>query len=232
MRFSKYLILFFCLGQCLFSNHKLKAQNEERIVVVPFDRLSFLSGFDLKKIADVNGMPNTEEVYDNFKNKFVEEVSGTALGVSFFELTENERKELLRRVPFIFKKEPISHFGFDLSNVIDNGVLASLLKNLDADYILFMGHFEIKKKKLVSNQNFEGSKFTNWSTYSINYEVYDSNGNLIALDDKFEVRPSPPNKETYITYGLLLASLENRFGNFQEEIISKIKRYKGKPIYK
>lgn len=231
MRYKrKHLIFLFFLS---FAIPEIVAQNEEKvnILIVPFDRFSFLSQFPLEELAAINQVEK-DSVYVLFKEKVVRELSIPYQKYHFFELREKERRDLLQRLPQVYKTKPTTHMGFEVDKVVKSGYLKRLLKNFSADYILLFNHYELKKKMLLSPQNFEGSKFIPWSSHNFAYEVFDPEGNLIALDENLTIKPNLPNQTNYMNQGLMVESLSGRLIALQLDILLKIEKYKGKAVYR
>jgi len=233
MRFKIIPIIVFCFGLLVIDN-SLKAQdkNDIDVLVVPFNQISFKSRYPLPELSEVNQFYNLDSIFSIYQNKFLEEISATYKNYQFIELPERERMALLRQLPKIYKKKPTTHMGFDLEKIVANGHLKNLLQNFSVDYLLLITEFEIRKKTLLSPKSFEGSKFTAWSSYHISYEVFDRDGNLIAMDNNFTVKPTLPTESNYMKKGLDVNSLSRQFVGFQRDIAMKIKKYKGKPIYR
>lgn len=207
-------------------------QTTKRVLIVPFNRFSFQSEFSLIEIAGANQFEGPEAVYHEFRKEVVKTISYNDGAFSFFELPLMEQSMIDQRVQRLYKTKPITHFGVDISDIQESGQLKNLLDNFSADYILFMSRYEIAQKTLIAQRSFDGSNIYKWSYHKLNYEIYDSEGRLICLSGGMHLDPKFPTQETYTSSGLLLSDMEKAYFKLREDMVEKIKRYQGEPIYR
>lgn len=232
MQYKKYLLQLFVFFT-LLSPFLINAQEDKkRFAMVSLDRFSFESHFDLKEIAALNQLNVAEEAFSAYQKKIIERLSVPLEGYQFFELPAENQVQLLRNSLRVYKDEPITHYGYDLSWSTESDYLNQLLTNFSADYIVFISLYSITKKTLLTPQAYDGSKFIPWSRHSISYEVYNKEGKLIALSDGFDILQKLPTESTYTSQGLLLSGMNNAFLPLQKDIIQKTLKYSDKPIHR
>lgn len=232
MQFKKKLFLIGIVLLFLSPLTIIAQEGQKRFILVPFERFSFETAFDLNEMASVNELTVMEEAYTALRQKFIERIVIPLENYHFFELPQENQDQLLKNSFRYYKEDPITHYGYDITWSIESNYLNELLENLSADYIVFISQYKISKRNLVTPQSFDGSKFLNWSRHTLAYEVYDKQGNLVALSDGFEVKPKLPTDSTYETKGLLLSGLDKAYMSLQKDIVLKALKYTDAPIHR
>jgi hypothetical protein len=219
---------------CLFATFFSFSQEEyKRIAIIPFERFSFESLHELDSIAACNGLANAEEVYENYVREIALHISDST-NLTFFILSESDLVKINTSLPKVYKYKPISHFGVDIEPLVENGLLKQISESMKVDAFLFLTKYKIDSKLLSTRKSYGGSKYLNWSSHELDYELYNVAGDLMALANKFILRPKNPNDETYSCKGTILEGMYRSYSKIGKDVEVKIKKYsqKKKPIYK
>jgi hypothetical protein len=211
-----------------------QAQEKKTVLVVPFPSHQFFSYFDANLLSEINHTETPEVLYKNLGDTLVHSLSGYKEHFHFLRIPDIEYNSMQFYINPEFKDEPISHYGIDFSKFKDLATFKNLCLNYEVDYILFFTNYTIKKKILSAKRSFEGSQFIAWSRHDLNYEMYDTKGNLIAMSDGFSIIPDEPTKSNYSEKGLNISNLKNGFRAISEDLKIKVYQYKikGKPQFK
>ncbi len=206
--------------------------NKKRILIVPFDAFAFQSKIDIPIIISSNHLNSSNEIYITYNKQIAKTLSESSLQYSFLTLPDSEIKNLRMQVPVVFKESPTSHYGVDLTKLYQEGLITQLLHDFSADYILFLCRYEINNRLFSSSRSFDGSTFVQWSLHNIDYELYNSEKQLIALADSYILSPRRPTDTTHLTHGVRADGMTDSYKKLTEDIISKIEKYEGEPVYK
>lgn len=216
----------------LSANFTNAQETQKRFLIIPFERFSFESAFDLNEIASLNQLNVAEEAFTAYQNKLVERLSIPLESYRFLELPLEHQAEFIKNSLRTYKEKPITHYGYDISWSIESNYLKEVLENFSADYIVFISLYSISKKNLLTPQAYDGSKFISWSSHTISYEVYNKDGKLVALSDGFDAMPKLPTQSTYASKGLLLSGMDNGYLSLQKDIVLKTLKYSDEPIHR
>ncbi len=205
----------------------------KRIAIIPFERFSFESLHELDSIAACNGLSNAEEVYESYVREIALHISDST-DLTFFVLSESDLVNIRTNLPKVYKYKPISHFGVDIKPLIGNGLLKQISESMKVDAFLFLTKYKIDSKLLSTRKSYGGSKYLNWSSHDLDYELYNIEGDLMALANKFSLRPKNPSGETYSCKGTILEGMFKSYSKIGKDVEVKIKKYsqKKKPVYK
>ena len=232
MWFNFIILVFLTMFSTNYPQGSSVDDVKTRIIIVPFDALAFQSKIDIPIITSSNHLNSSKDISRVYNEKIVKTLSESNESFAFFSLPESEIKSLRMQAPVVFKKKPISHYGVDLSRLYQEDLIANILSNFSADYILFLCRYEITPKLFSSGKSFDGSSFVPWSLHKIDYEIYNSDKQLIALADAYNLDPKRPTDSTYLTHGVIVDGMEKSYRKLSEDMISKIENYRGEPIYK
>ena len=231
---NKLISVLALLGFLIFHALEGKAQ-ERRILIIPFDQFQFESSVSLEEIAEYNNWSDPTTVYDQYSSSLLSYLNQAEDSNLYFIPAYTDLMMLRNRLPRIYKREPVSHFGVEVSTIIEDGSLESLMKNMEADYILFITRYKIFGKLVATRVGSESSgKFLSWSMHLIDYEIYDFKGNLVGGSDRYPFTSHNPNSTTYLTKGTLTTGLERPSKKLAGDIDYKLERYekKGKVTFK
>ena len=213
----------------------LNAQEKpKRILMVPFDRFEFQSTFSLKDIASYNDWETADVVFINYQNHLIDALSKPDSQMRMFVLPEQELQQVKSLLPKVYKSEPTTHQGVNIDALVKSGKLKLLLENFQADYFMVMTEYMISSKLVPTKASFEGSKFLAWSVHKFTYEIYDIEGTLVAMVDRYGIDPTLPKEEYAHTKGTLLKSLSQPYSKLLREISRQVELYERnrKVIYK
>lgn len=218
----------------LFTSFLSYTQEEyKRIAIIPFERFSFESAHEMDSIASCNNLSSAEEVYESYIREIALHISDSS-NLTFFILSESDLVKIRTSLPKEYKYKPISHFGVDIEPLIENGLLNQISESMKVDAFLFLTKYKIDFKLLSTRKAYGGSKYLNWSTHNLDYELYNLEGDLMALANKFSLRPKNPSDDTYSCRGTILDGMFNSYSKIGKDVEMKVKKYtqKKKPIYK
>lgn len=205
-----------------------------RVLVVPFDQFQFECPMSLDEIALHNQFNSSDAVYEKYANALIEAMNVASDSLTIYQLDKNSLVQVRRQLPRVYKREPISHNGVEIEDFKASGKLARYLDNMGADYLMVISRYKIMGKLITARGNFESSGFTNWSIHQVDYEVYNKEGELAAVADRFTMRPRNPQSDNYQTQGIVLADLNKAMGRLGMDLEQKLLKYrkKGKVVYK
>ena len=206
-----------------------------RVLVVPFDKFQFECPMPLNEIALHNQLDSTDEVYASYAKALLESMNAASDSLSIYQMDKHSLAQIHRELPRVYKREPISHNGVDIKDFEESGKLATFLGNMGAEYLMVISRYKIMGKLITSRGNYESSAgFTNWSIHQIDYEVYNKEGKLVALADRFTIRPKNPRSDNYLTQGTMLSDLEQGMRKAGLDVEQKLLKHqkKGKVIFK
>lgn len=219
------LIVFFTVGAW---------SQSFRVLVVAFDKFQFECPMPIEEIADHNQLSDPGMVYDAYASALLEAMNAASDSISILSLDEHTNSQLKRRLPRVYKREPISHNGVDLKDLHESGKLKEYLNNMGADYFMVISKYKILGKVITSRGSWESSGFLKWSIHQVDYEVFDKGGELVALADRFLIKPRNPRSDNYQTEGVALKDLRRDMTKLGKDLENKLKKHqkKGKAIYK
>ena len=230
MKIKSFFISFFVL----FTFLSYAQEKPKRILLVPYDRFDFQSKFSLDDIAKYNSWDSTDLVFTKYQNRLVDALSQPDSHISMFVLPEQELRQVKSLLPKEYKSEPTTHQGVQIENLVKSGKLKLLLENFQADYFLVMTEYMISPKLVPTKASYEGSKFLAWSVHKFTYEIYDAEGKLVAMANRYGIDPTLPKEENADTKGTLLKSLSKPYSKLLKGISKQIELYerKRKVVYK
>ena len=226
----RFLILFFTI----LTSVNLMAQ-QLRVLVIPFDKFQFECNMTTSEIALYNELSGADQVYDVYTQALLEAINESSDSLSIYEMDENSLNLIRRQLPRVYKREPISHNGVDIEAYAKSGDLKKLLENMGADYLMVISRYKIMGKIITARGSWSSSAgFINWSIHQVDYEIFNAEGDLVALADRFTIRPRNPRNETYTTQGTLTEDLWIGMLKLGLDIEQKALKYqkKGKVVYK
>ncbi|MCB0408725.1 MAG: hypothetical protein KDD29_00800 [Flavobacteriales bacterium] len=164
--YSIFLGIVFSLSLSVFAQ-------KQKVLVVPYTRFQLVSDFQLEEIASFNNCSSTE-VFDVYQ---------TSLS-STLTLNQNNKYELVfmsdshfqlykRYIQYKMDKFNGKNFnGSDLSS-LPNDVFKELLSSENADFILFINWYQIKKA-VHTTYTGDRNKRNKFSQHFIDFDVYNS----------------------------------------------------------
>ncbi len=231
---NKFLRYILFLGLLIGSIAHLSAQ-KKRVLVIPFDQFQFESPTTLEEIASFNKWEDPLVIYEEYNNAIISFMNETEEDIEFFTPSESDIANIRRSLPREYVRNPVSHYGVDVTPIIENGFLSQLMENMTADYILFINRYRISGKLIATKVKVASSgKFLNWSAHFIDYEIYNPKGELAAGSERFQFTPHNPNSKTYLTKGTLTSGLERPSLKLATDIHRKLVKYekRGEAIFK
>ncbi len=220
-------ILFTLFGYCL------NAQSPN-ILVVPYQSFDFLIEFDAAEIDSINNLGGQNQVFKAVQDSLLKQLLKPHNKFNYSIIPAVELQSIQNRIRSIYKTKPTGHMGKDISSILKSGDLEKIMKNFQADYILFLSQHSIRKRIYSTSRSFDGSYLLSWSRHLIDYEMYNSNGELIIMADDFELKTPLPNNENYIKKGLIINEMNWGYRSILRDIQLKLEKYKPgkKAIYK
>jgi len=218
----------------LLLGSNVKAQSL-RVLVVPFDKFQFECPMSLKEIASYNEFSEPGQVHEAYTMALLEAMNSVSDSLAIYQLDENGIAQLRRQMPKIYKREPISHNGVEVKSLAENGQLQSFLKNMGADYLMVISRYKILGKLITARGNWDNSTgFISWSIHQVDYEIFNSEGKLVALADRFTINPRNPRSDNYTTEGTLLKDLRSGMQKLGLDVEQKLQKFekKGKVVYR
>lgn len=231
---NRFKLIFSLFGFVLFLDTALLAQ-ERRVLVVPFDQFQFESSVALEEIAEFNEWKEVTSVYENYNKAILSYLNQAEDSILYFVPASSELMMLRNRLPKIYKREPVSHFGVEISPLLEDSSFFGLMENMGADYILFISRYKLMGKLVATRSGSQSSgKFLSWSMHLVDYEIYDKKGELAGGADRFPFTPHNPTSQTYSTRGTLVSGLERPSKKMAKDIAYKLERFekKGKVVFK
>jgi hypothetical protein len=209
-------------------------QENKTVLIIPFPSQQFFSYFDANTLQSINGAESTDILFKNFGDSLIRALSNYKKHFDFVKIPDIEYNSVKYYIDPFFKEAPVSHYGIDFLKIKNQKSFKSLCLNYEVDYVLFLTNYTIKKKLLSSSKSFEGSHFIAWSRHELNYELYDVEGNLIAMSDGFSIEPDLPLEENYFKKGLEISKLKEGFKKLSLDLNLKLNQYlkKGKAQFK
>lgn len=208
---------------------------DSKILIIPFSRFDFQTSYSLSEIAVVNNW-SSDEVFKRYRDTLVKRLSQNYQSISAFPIPAYEYGLIKNQLPRVYKENPSTHFGVDMSLLKQNNRLETLLTNFSADYILFVSRYEISSRIVATMSSHEGSKFLPWANHEITYELFDREGNLVVMADQFKVPPRNPYAENMDTKGVLLHEVAPNYEMILDDIHQKLLVYQNqkrkKPVYR
>lgn len=206
-----------------------------RVLVVPFDQFQFECSMPLDEIAKHNQLNSSDEVYQAYANALLQAMNAVFDSLTIYQTDKNSLAQIHRQLPRVYKREPVSHNGVDIKEFKESGKLVDYLDNMGADYFMVISRYKIMGKLITSRGSWDSSGgFINWSIHQVDYEVYNREGELAALADRFTIRPKNPRSDSYQTQGLVLADLSRGMQQLGIDLEQKLIKYrkKGKVAFK
>jgi len=223
--FNRLLSTLFLLAFLLTTNQLVS----QRVLIVPFDQFQFDSTVPLEEISQFNAWESETAVYSEYVDSMLSYMNQSTEELSFFQPSQNDIETLRNSLPRIYKRDPVSHFGVDIEPILQDSSLEPLMTNMGADYILFVTKYRIVGKLVATRAGTASSgKFLSWSAHFIDYEIYNSNGKLIAGADRFPFTPHNPNSETFDTKGTLVTGLKRPSKKLVKDIAHKLDQHQSR----
>lgn len=223
-----FLLLLF--GLCIVS----KAQEKPGILVVPFPHYQFVSNYDLLKVMEVNQLKVAEELVPFLLDSLNYYLCKTNKHYNLSPISENDYQGIQHLIQPLYKVAPTGHYGVEIDPLLRTGQYESLCKSFKVEYLLFLTQYTISNGLKKTGGNFDGPYIIPWASHHIDYELYNSEGELVALASGLELNGIPPNNQNVETDGLLIADLRGGFRAILKDLVAKIEQYKKtkKPVYK
>jgi hypothetical protein len=206
-----------------------------RVLVVPFDQFQFECPMPLDEIAKHNALSSPDEVYRAYANALLQSMNTASDSLTIYQTDKNSLAQIHRQLPRVYKREPVSHNGVDIKAFKESGKLASYLDNMGADYLMVISRYKIMGKLITSRGSWDNSGgFISWSIHQLDYEVFNRAGELVAMADRFTIRPKNPRSDNYQTQGLVLADLSRGMQQLGMDLEQKLLKHrkKGKVAFK
>lgn len=206
---------------------------EPKVLFVPFQELGFVTEFELDELIYANdfGINNQTTAINDSLFYFLK---NSTKHITYTAINEVEYTSIENAVQPIYKSNPIAHYGINFSALKSTSEYDKLVETYDVDFVLFVSKYHIAKRILLANQSFNGSFAIPWSNHFVDYELYDKNGELVALASKLELKPNDPKQETFEYKGLSIEEMDKGYRIFHRDIWDKMRIFekKKKPVFK
>jgi len=201
-----------------------QTSNKKRVLVVPYGRFEFVSEYSLEEIAEKNKTTanNVFLIYQKaILNAFEKHEDEN------FEFVAVDMKTIIPYQKFIkYKYDKFNgkqYYASDLKT-FPTADFTAFLESQQADFVLFLTWYDIKKQSFTRNRKHEKRK--SYAGHYIDFDIYNLFKEKIVGKGKVKAEASIPN-DLEVSYKLLRTKeLESAYDNF----ISKIVEQLNKPI--
>lgn len=227
---KKLFISLFFIGLIF----RVPAQEKQAILVVPFPNYQFVSNYDMKKVVEVNAVKEVDEFIPFLRDSIFYYLSKKSKHLKVQSIPENDYQGIQYLIQPLYKVAPTGHYGIELDPLLKTGQYESLCKSFKVDYVLFLTQYTISNGLKKTGGNFDGPYIIPWASHHLDYELYDSEGKLVALAAGLELIGIPPNNENVESDGLLIKELRGGFRSILIDLLAKIEQYQKskKAVYK
>jgi hypothetical protein len=215
--------LLFCI--ILVGLHPIKAQGQEkRILIIPFSEVNFELPASRVIVAGRNQV-EPQELHGHYLDSLLFFLSKNENNLLFYRLPVYEDRILKQQMPIAFKRKPTSHMGTDIESLVENGKWQAMMENMGVDLVVVLTHYRMAEYLLPTKQEFDGSKFLSWTKHYVDYEVYDRQGEMIAMADDFTMKAAGPRKDNFQSQGTLVSDMKYGYRKLAEDIALKIEKH-------
>ncbi len=211
-------------------------QPPTKVMVCLYERIDFNTDFPLAEIGNINTISELE-VYDSLTSLLsivLERYRSTS--IVFDVLTPEQSYYFTKRATKSDLDNP-SHYGIDLSS-INNREYALFMNQHNADYVLFINYYSIKKyripeadmeafKRVVSPDELYlieevAKKRPIYSEHLIDFDIYDQYKNRFLSKGRYVIPIVRYNPRTLGKKGLDFETIEKTYGQLVNKLYTEL----------
>lgn len=156
------------------SSSIVSVAQKQKILVVPYTRFQFVSEYQLSEIAQINGV-ETQGVYNEFVNSLTEALTKFSTDkYEFVFIKEIDYLSIKKQLQYGLQKFKGRKYNASNLSVLANEKYAEILKQNNANFMLFINWYAIQKNVHVSYTG-DNNKRNPFSLHKIDYDVYNVN---------------------------------------------------------
>lgn len=164
---TPYFIIILLISGC----YSHTVAQKTRVLVVPYTRFQFVSEFTLEEIAQQNNTV-VQNVFKEYQQKLKEVfINSNNDQVEFIPIPSIDYQKYKHHVKYNIEKFKGKKYNASNLSVFDLDLFKTLLTTNDAQYIVFINWYSIRKSVFTTYTG-DRNKRNKYSTHSIDYDVY------------------------------------------------------------